>query len=681
MRPEIQALRALAVALVVVYHLWPGQLRGGFIGVDVFFVISGYLITRQLVREALATGRVSLRAFWWRRIRRLLPAALVVLGAVTVATWTLVPRLHWQQYFGEIIASAAYAQNWLLASSAVDYFAAGNEPSPTQHFWSLSVEEQFYIAWPVVVVAALVLAGAEGGARRRRLAVGVALGVIAAGSLAASIALTAQSPAEAYLVTPTRAWEFAAGGLLAVVAARQRSSVATGVVGLLGWAGIVASAVVYTSATAFPGYAALLPVIATMAVIWAGPPVPGSVMARLVSLRPVQFLGGISYSLYLWHWPLVVLVPLVVGELTVGERIAVAATSVALAWATRAWVEDPVRSSDSRWSRRPAIALGGIAAAMALVMAVASTGLIAFDRESDASEAAIHQALDEGRACFGAAALADAPQCSGEPPVDFEQILPTPETAADDYRRCITGIRSSDATVFCSYPSNPETEVWALIGDSHADALAPAVVAVARAEEATVRVISKGQCPYIDGWRGDPASDGALVLDTDIARTCSAWNADVREYLHAHPEITRVVVTGSAHNEYQPQSVDDAFAADVAAYQSAWGSVPPSVDSIVVIRDVPRQKDSMPECVLENPDDFDSICSAPRQKGLLDDPISAAAEATDDQRVSLVDLTDLLCTPRVCPAVIGGVLAYTDHQHLTATFAKTLAPYLAERMR
>lgn len=243
----------------------------------------------------------------------------------------------------------------------------------------------------------------------------------------------------------------------------------------------------------------------------------------------------------------------------------------------------------------------------------------------------------------------DPARCAGEGPIAYEEVLPTPETAAEDYRRCIAGIRSSEVTVFCSYPSTPEKEVWALIGDSHADAIAPALVAVAEAEGATVRVISKGQCPFIDGWRGDPASGGELVLDTDIARTCSAWNAEVVDYLRSHPEISRVVVTGSAYNEYQPESVDDSFGADVAAYHSAWSLVPPTVDSIVVIRDVPRQKGNSPECVLEHPDDYNSACSAPRQKGLLEDPMSVAAETTIDARVSRVDLTDLLCTRRVCP--------------------------------
>src|SRR3954454_1104661 len=178
-RPEIQALRAVAVALVVGWHLWPDAVPGGFVGVDVFFVISGFLITTLLLRELRETGRVSLRGFWAQRARRILPAALTVIAACAGATALVVPVTDWAQFFGDLRASALYVQNWHLAARAVDYFAASDGPSPVQHFWSLAVEEQFYLVWPLVIVAA--------ARTRRRWALPAALLAITAASLAYGI--------------------------------------------------------------------------------------------------------------------------------------------------------------------------------------------------------------------------------------------------------------------------------------------------------------------------------------------------------------------------------------------------------------------------------------------------------------------------------------------------------------
>src|SRR3954470_24878949 len=256
-RAEIQALRALAVALVVVCHSWPRALPGGFIGVDVFFVISGFLITSLLLGEVRRTGRVSLAGFWARRARRILPAALLVLAVCALATLAWVPQNHWQQFLDEIRASTAYVENWQLAATATNYFAnAASVQSPVQHYWSLSAEEQFYLVWPVLILLVVLLRGG-----RRGFALG--MGVLALASLAFSIYDTAADPAAAYFITPTRAWEFAAGGLLALAGTSRRPSVSW-----LRLAAIAIAAVFYGPATPFPGIAAALPVAGALAVMW-----------------------------------------------------------------------------------------------------------------------------------------------------------------------------------------------------------------------------------------------------------------------------------------------------------------------------------------------------------------------------------------------------------------------------
>src|SRR5918997_4806937 len=339
-RPEIQALRAIAVLTVVLYHVWPEAMPGGFVGVDVFFAISGFLITAHLVREVDRTGTLSLWQFWARRARRLLPAALLTLFVCAVATIALVPQLYWQQFLTEIGTSTAYVQNWQLASDAVDYLGADNRPSPVQHFWSLSAEEQFYVLWPLLIIVAAWTA-------RRRLAIAGVLLTVTGLSLWYSISETAANPAAAYFVTPTRAWEFGAGGLLALIGTRAR--LPDGVRALLSWAGLGAvayAAAAYGTETAFPGSAAVVPIVGTLAVIHAGMPAARWAPSRILAIRPAQFLGDISYSVYLWHWPLLVFAPFVFANPGLTEtRIAVPLLTILLAWITKVLVEDPVRRS------------------------------------------------------------------------------------------------------------------------------------------------------------------------------------------------------------------------------------------------------------------------------------------------------------------------------------------------
>ncbi len=233
-RPEIQGLRAVAVLLVLLFHLWPHHLPGGYIGVDVFFVISGFLITSLLVREVERSGRVSLRNFWARRMRRLLPAAYLVLAVSAVGVLLLEPRLVWPQFFREILAAGLYVVNWTLALDSVDYLQASNTPSPAQHYWTLSAEEQFYVIWPLLVLLGLWLALRWHRSRR-----GTLLGVLATAVVASfvySLWITGHNASWAYFVTPARAWEFGAGALLAFAPAARGRPVARAARAGSGWA-------------------------------------------------------------------------------------------------------------------------------------------------------------------------------------------------------------------------------------------------------------------------------------------------------------------------------------------------------------------------------------------------------------------------------------------------------------
>src|SRR6201996_6274246 len=350
-RPDIQGLRALAVGMVVIYHLYPSLLTGGFAGVDVFFVISGFLITGHLLRENHKTGKVALLDFWGRRAKRLVPAAGPVLTVTWVDSRLLLPATRLADTASQIRASALYFQNWQLAANAVNYLKSDSAASPVQHFWSLSVEEQFYLGWPLLfLLAALAALTARRTGRRRARGHHVALllaAAVVAGSLWYSVYYTHANPAGAHFVTTTRIWELGLGGLLALLPAGLSRRI--GRLGLLGWAGlglVIASAFVLSGTNAFPGYLALLPAGGTAALILGGSAAGRFGPHRLTSARPMVFIGGISYSLYLWHWPLIVCYTARGGR-AVGpvSGLAIVAAAVTLSWLTKVWVEDKVRTA------------------------------------------------------------------------------------------------------------------------------------------------------------------------------------------------------------------------------------------------------------------------------------------------------------------------------------------------
>ncbi len=647
LRPEIQALRAVAVAVVVVCHFWPGVLPGGFVGVDVFFVISGFLISSQLLREAGATGRVRLAAFWARRARRILPAALLVLALCAAATLTLVPAVDRPGFLAQVRASAFYVENWQLAHDAVDYFAASDAISPVQHYWSLSVEEQFYLVWPVLILAAAAV---------HRRAIGPALALVTAASLVWSLHDTAANPAAAYFVTPTRAWEFGLGGLLALLAPRRGPAA-------LAWAGLAAiafAAVAFSGQTAFPGYAALLPVLGAAAVIAAGAPI------RLLAVRPVQWLGDVSYGVYLWHWPLLILAPYVLAV----PRAALLALTLLLAHVSKRWVEDPVRRGRPLLARPPRWTLVPAAAAMALVIGATAAGTWQTNHDVAVAQRASQVVLSHRPRCFGAAARAPGRPCVNR--ALRLQVIPTPaEARLRGNLAC--GLDQFDGKLhLCGFGVKPARakETIALVGDSHASHWRAALDVVARRR----------------GWAGISLAHAACPLSTTIyaalpafhSADCLAWNLQVREWLKAHPDIHTLVVSAIAGGPTYAK-VDAE-----AGYLAAWRDLPRSITTLVVIRDTPKARLSTDDCVsraMSGDRPAGIACRLPRAGSLPPDPEVAAAQRLTGRGVRVIDMTRFICDARWCYPVVGGALVYKDDNHLTEVYARTLGPYLDRAMR
>ena len=353
-RREIQGLRAIAIIAVVIYHSWPGLAPGGQVGVDVFFVVSGFLITGMLVREAAASGTISVPRFYLRRATRLLPSAIIVLAFCVVMSAWVCPRDEQRQFLAEIVGSALYSQNWMQ-------LLGDGSTTPMQHFWSLAVEEQFYLIWPALVLLAIVLARRFSSDNTKALA--LVLGVVTALSFAYCVWQTGQDHAVAYYSTFARAWEFGVGGLLALAPAsawmlRPQLRAA------LSWAGlavILGSVLVAADQETFPGAVAAIPVLGTAAVIVAGTTGIAWAPDRILEWAPVQWLGGISYALYLWHWPLLAFAPYVTGVPSESWfMVILLAAAVVLAWATTRWIELPIRTA-ARISRTAPIPAGALA--------------------------------------------------------------------------------------------------------------------------------------------------------------------------------------------------------------------------------------------------------------------------------------------------------------------------------
>lgn len=680
-RTDIQALRAVAIGLVVLNHLWPVRLPGGYVGVDVFFVISGFLITGHLVGEMRRTGGVRLGAFYARRIRRLLPAALLVLAVSLVLMVVLLPYPRWERGAWEVAASAGYVENWFLASMSVNYSALNDAASVVQHYWSLSVEEQFYIVWPLLLLAALAVARRTGGPTTRRgarartttalVAVVAVVGVL---SFAASVIYTIVAPPQAYFATFTRGWEFAVGGAIALFGSRvPLGRTAADIVSLLGFALIVFAALVYDHTTAFPGYTALVPVLGTAAVILAGERFASLWHAKVTALRPVQWLGGISYSLYLWHWPLIVVAPFVIGgEATTLSKLMVLAIALVLAALTKRFFEDAGQSWGYwRGSSRRAFGLmiTGMIVIAALVAGVLATysARVAADGPPDDLVAST---------CEGPSALAPGADCA-DPfgAADYSvmtmknEYFYTPGECGEFLPLLTYGDLKTTHECDFSRGAEDPTRVW-LIGDSHAQQWQGAVFDIAEKNGWIVDTSYYGGCPVADvEFIGFRSAWGAA----DVER-CREWSRDLAETVtEDDPDL--VITAMAARLQLVDDGTDrpqiDQMSQGLLDYWKRWND---AGIKVLALADPPFNAEvRSPDCVLHNADEPQS-CARPRAEAHPADPMVVAGASAGSESVSVLDLTDRFCDATSCYAVVGGIPVYYDADHLNLEYARLLGP-------
>lgn len=640
-RPDIEGLRALAVLLVIACHAAVPGLAGGYIGVDVFFVISGFLITRLLRAEWQREGNIDVLDFYTRRIRRLLPAFVLVVAFVLAAIWTIYAPLEQPRLLSSVFAASLYFSNVHYALEATNYLAPAAKLDPMLHTWSLGVEEQFYLAWPLLLLAM----GALAQRNRGRLSIpALVLGGVLAASLLACVHLTLTRQPLAFFLPFTRAWEFAAGALVAVFAERWLAPAGmlarllsrpwtAASIALAGMGLVLASAVLLDATASFPGWRAAGPVAGTVLLILVIPVSPANTLARrLLTLPLMQWLGRLSYGWYLWHWPLLVLGREILPRHGLVTDLVLVGLALGLAQLSYTLIEHPLREGALLRRRVPAFA-------MALVVAI--TGTVTVERLSGA-------AVD----------LADSPR--------FQRLMAAQMDIPALYQYDCDRWFHDAALVECvsGMPGGRQTMV--LIGDSHAGQWYSALDAIARDRGWRLVVMTKSACPIVD-------KDFFYPRLGRVFHECAQWRqAAVERIQRLRPAL--VIVANSENYEF----ADADWAPGIAR---ALTPLAEASSHLVVLRDTPNPGFSAPSCLARkewNPTLSWRECSFDPNRSLS--PVVLAAYrslARDRPDISLIDMTPTICPESPCPVLEAGVIKYRDFNHLSDSFVKALALPLA----
>jgi peptidoglycan/LPS O-acetylase OafA/YrhL len=678
-RNDIQGLRAVAVLLVALGHAGVGFLAGGFIGVDVFFVLSGFLITGLLLNEAREHRRVSLLEFYIRRGRRIIPAAILTLVATDLVAYHLLNIVRAKQYLQDSVSSALFAANFHFAAIGTNYFAQGQPPSPLQHFWSLSIEEQFYFVWPALFAIALGLLLRR---RDRLVPVGevavrrvlIVVATIAAGSLVWSIHSTLQQPAGAYFSTFARVWELALGAALAI-SATWLTRVPGAWLTAMGWGGlllIAAAAVTFSAATPFPGYAALLPTVGAALVIAAGIATtsrPRSA-ARVLSLRPLRYIGDRSYAFYLWHWPVLVIAAQYAGhDLSLGTNLLLLAGAFALSVVSYRLVEKPLRFA--KMTRRPESLLVW-AASILVVVALATTYVSSItDREVrqrlqsertplpvlSLPAASLTSGLSSSSLSVAqqlpavAAAVTSASHARGVPAVLHPPITQLLGDIAQLPASCTAHNGETSARI-CRLAASASSRTLVVLGDSHAEMWMPAILSLGRHDKlAVVPLIKSGCSPVM--WTGS--------IGPSECRSWFRWAMAKATALA--PRATLI----AGFYSYVGPGHDQALLSGLGA---AVGDLKKASTRVVLLGDVPERARQPVDCLLASNASL-AGCSDALTTGQVQLDGVVARFAQYDQ-IGFIDSTGWFCYQSTCPLVVSNIITYRDFNHVSQTYATAL---------
>ena len=643
-RADLEGLRAVAILLVVAVHADAPWLRGGFVGVDVFFVLSGFLITGLLVQEVSGTGRLRFAEFYARRLRRLLPALLTMLLVVGVLASLLLAPTEQREQSSAAAMAALWLSNIHFAFAPQSYFAPGTETNLFLHTWSLGVEEQFYLVWPALLVWLLGRDGERGVARLK-----VGMFAVAAASFATCAWLSYKAPQLAFYMMPLRAWQFAAGALVWLyfkVPGATRSWPWSGhhagalrAIGWLGLALIVLAGVLFSADMPYPGGYALLPTLGSVAVVAVGCVAAQPVgVSQMLSWRPLQWIGGISYSWYLWHWPILLLGHAVTGSGAPLYRVAWVLLSLLLAWLSCRFIESPTRNR-RHWLAHPRMAIFG---ALALMLLANSLCVRWHNRADERMQSPLMQRY--------AMAHGDAPVIYG--------------MGCDDWYY-------SDRVRVCAFGPVGAAHTAVLMGDSHAGQWFPAVAKAFDRPGWRLLVLTKSSCPMVD----EPFFYERIGKEYTV---CSSWRARaLAQVAKLKPDVV-LLGTVDTNGFTKAQWIDGT--AKVLAELS------PAARHVYLLRDTPHLPFDGPDCLAEH-------AGRPAWLGLrracraqIDDPHSnqvyrwLGEAAGRFGNVSMLDMNAQICPGGMCSAERDGLVVFRDNQHLTGSFAASLGPALAGKL-
>jgi peptidoglycan/LPS O-acetylase OafA/YrhL len=697
LRRDIEGLRAIAVAAVVLYHAGAG-LSGGFVGVDVFFVVSGFLITTLLVDERSSTGRISLSKFYARRARRLLPASALVIVATVLASRALLEPLRLRDIGTDAIASGGFFANMVLAARSTDYLQSDLPPSPFQHFWSLSVEEQYYIVWPALLMV-LLWNVRQGRAR--------ALTVVSATTIASFILCvwqTGTSQPWAFFGLHTRAWELGIGALVAL-AWPTIQTLDTRLRIVLGWAGvlgIVASVMIFDETMAFPGRIALLPVVSTALVLMAGDRTRGGPQ-EVLRFAPLQWIGGRSYSIYLWHWPILIIAEGYAGApLTAQQRLAAVALALGAATLSHQLLENPIRHSE-RLQHRPRLALGLGAALIAVSVgfgAVLQTSSVALSTDEVAElPPVIVPTLPEASSTTTSPDSVVSPQqpdatgpkpegpapdvANPTSPLDVlgaaletkvvpANLTPSLRAASGDKpliysEDCHVDIGSAQPAV-CEYGDIDSDFTVALYGDSHAAQWFPALNQVALDNSWRLVPLTKTGCTPIE----------LITYNSLVGPTypeCKPWRERVMQRLVE--ENVSVIFIGYSNRLQDPNTREPFSDPKIKA---GFAELIPRLREMgispIVITDTPYPGQDVPTCLSKSLNDVEA-CTFTRDKGIRATRQQTNIDVAVENGAQYLDTSHWVCTDTMCPVISGNLLMYRDSNHITTTYAQWLTPFFS----
>ncbi|HEX6474709.1 MAG TPA: acyltransferase family protein [Candidatus Limnocylindria bacterium] len=655
-RPDIEGLRAVAILAVLAFHAGLPGVPGGFVGVDIFFVISGFLITGLLLRELTGTGTIAMGSFYARRARRLLPAALLVI-VVTVAVSSLVlSSVRFPDVAADGAAAALYVSNYRYAVIATDYFAAGGQPSPLLHYWSLGVEEQFYLFWPILILLAVRLFGAA------RL--WLVLAAVLVGSFALSVAITWVEAPWAFYSLPTRAWQLALGGLVGLSLPMLDSRLPRPVfssAAIVGLVLIAVSVVFLDESTPFPGYAALLPAVGCALVILGGQHA-GAAPARVLATGPFRWFGRISYSLYLWHWPVLILGPIILGISGLPARVALALLAIGIAALSTRYVETPIRFGT--WPRTANSTL--VASGAASIVIFGAAVLASTSMSQAHAQAPLPILGSEG----STRPTLPRPKLAGPIPADLTPSLIAAKDDRGDLREDSCESKVLESTVHdCIYGAADSPTTVVVLGDSHASMWVPAIQAIGEQRDWRIVAMLKPACSPVM----------LTVWDRSLKRPfteCDTWRGDALARIQQlQPSI--VFVTSSrtydivdADGRRQRSNIATPWR---AAMVKLLQTLKDNSERVVLIGEIPRLEGDPVECLASS--GRLEACDASRSQVVSENYQAIERRAAAVSGVNLVEPVDWLCQSS-CALVLDRYLVYRGRGHITATAALLLAPQL-----